>query len=94
MALIPTAHGKSDDKWVDPADPRACEIKSVEVVDSVGEQTGPNGAEENLLTGRSGTTAAVRRSVGAVQYAVITSEISRWCYRTAPCRPFGTSGSS
>lgn len=49
MALIPTAHGKYDYEWVDPADPRACEIKSIEVVDTVGEQAGPNGAEENLL---------------------------------------------
>ncbi len=49
MALIPTAHGKYDYEWVDPADPRACEIKSIEVVDTVGEPAGPNGAEENLL---------------------------------------------
>jgi adenine-specific DNA-methyltransferase len=49
MALIPTAHGKYDYEWVDPADPRACEIKSIEVVDTVGELAGPNGAEENLL---------------------------------------------
>lgn len=49
MALIPTAHGKYDYEWVDPADPRACEIKSIEVVDAVGEQAGPNGAGENLL---------------------------------------------
>lgn len=49
MALIPTAHGKYDYEWVDPADPRACEIKSIEVVDTVGEQTGANGTEENLL---------------------------------------------
>ena len=27
MALIPTAHGKYDYEWVDPADPRACEVK-------------------------------------------------------------------
>jgi|CXWL01.1.fsa_nt_gi hypothetical protein len=25
MALIPTAHGKYDYEWIDPADPRACE---------------------------------------------------------------------
>lgn len=49
MALIPTAHGKYDYEWVDPADPRACEIKSIEVVDTVGEPAGPNGAKENLL---------------------------------------------
>ncbi len=42
-------HGKYDYEWVDPADPRACEIRSIEVVDTVGEQAGPNGAEENLL---------------------------------------------
>jgi hypothetical protein len=49
MALIPTAHGKYDYEWVDPVDLRACEVKSIEVVDTVGEQTGENGAEENLL---------------------------------------------
>ena len=49
MALIPTALGKYDYEWVDPADPRACEIKSIEVVDTVGEPAGPNGAKENLL---------------------------------------------
>ncbi|MGE0879619.1 MAG: hypothetical protein AB7L13_03765 [Acidimicrobiia bacterium] len=31
------------------ADPRACEIKNIEVVDTVGDQAGPNGAEEHLL---------------------------------------------
>lgn len=49
MALIPTAHGKYDYEWVDPADPRACEIKSIEVVDTVGEKAGANGADQNLL---------------------------------------------
>ena len=49
MALIPTADGKYDYEWVDPADPRACEVKSIEVVDTVGELTGANSADENLL---------------------------------------------
>lgn len=40
MALIPTAHGKYDYEWVDPADPRACEVKSIDVVKTVGEATG------------------------------------------------------
>lgn len=37
MALIPTAPGKYDYEWVDPADPRACEVKSIDVVTTVGE---------------------------------------------------------
>ena len=49
MAVIPTAHGKYDYEWVDPADPRACEVKSIEVVKTVGEATGATGAEQNLL---------------------------------------------
>ncbi|MCY7301051.1 MAG: hypothetical protein LH616_17815 [Ilumatobacteraceae bacterium] len=49
MALIPTAHGKYDYEWVDPTDPRACEVKSIEVVKIVGEATGATGAEQNLL---------------------------------------------
>lgn len=49
MALIPTAHGKYDYEWVDPTDPRACEVKSIEIVKTVGEETGATGAEQNLL---------------------------------------------
>ena len=48
MALIPAEDDKEDDKeddqeddkydyeWLDPADPRACEVKSIEVVTTVG----------------------------------------------------------
>ena len=61
MALIPTAHGKYDYEWVDRADPRACEIKSIEVVDTVGEQAGPNGAEENLLIITTRLTSTTER---------------------------------
>lgn len=49
MALIPTAHGKYDYEWVDPADPRACEVKSIELVKTVGETASATGADENLL---------------------------------------------
>jgi adenine-specific DNA-methyltransferase len=49
MALIPTAHGKYDYEWVDPADPRACEVKSIEFVKTVGEPTGATAADQNLL---------------------------------------------
>ena len=45
MALIPTAHGKYVYEWVDPADPRVCEVKSIEIVKTIGE----TGADENLL---------------------------------------------
>jgi adenine-specific DNA-methyltransferase len=49
MALIPTAHGKYDYEWVDPTDPRAREIKSIEIEQTVGATTGVTGADENLL---------------------------------------------
>ena len=49
MSLIPTANGKYDYEWVDRFDARACEVKSIEVVETVGETTGATGADENLL---------------------------------------------
>lgn len=49
MALIPTEHGKYDYEWVDPSDPRACEIKSIEFLRTVGAAEGPSGAADNLL---------------------------------------------
>lgn len=49
LALIPTADGKYDYEWVDPDDPRACEIKSIESVAAVGQQDGQGGARDNLL---------------------------------------------
>lgn len=64
MALIPTAHGKYDYEWVDPSDPRACEIKSIEVVDSFGAQAGSNGTDENLLI--VGDSGDVLRSLSTV----------------------------
>lgn len=79
MALIPTAHGKYDYEWVDPADPRACEIKSIEVVDTVGEQVGPNGAVENLLTSRQGPWQGPCRS-----WPRITHRASRTNRRLRP----------
>jgi adenine-specific DNA-methyltransferase len=62
MALIPTAHGKYDYEWVDPADPRACEVKSIEVVRTVGAATGATGAEQNLLIVGDSGDASTRRS--------------------------------
>ena len=49
MALIPTEHGKYDYEWVDPADPRACEVRSIELLHAVGATHGPTSADENLL---------------------------------------------
>ncbi|WP_143813961.1 site-specific DNA-methyltransferase [Luteococcus japonicus] len=48
-ALIPVEEGKYDYAWVDPDDPRAREIKSIEVLETVGEFDGPAGANQNLL---------------------------------------------
>lgn len=64
LALIPSEHGKYDYQWVDPADPRAREVKSIQITDTVGELDGPTGAEENLLiVGESGDAL---RSLGTV----------------------------
>ena len=49
LALIPSEHGKYDYQWVDRSDPRAREVKSIQVTDTVGELEGPTGAGENLL---------------------------------------------
>lgn len=48
-ALVPVEEGKYDYAWVDPDDPRAREVKSLEVLDQVGEAEGPTGANVNLL---------------------------------------------
>lgn len=48
-ALIPVEEGKYDYAWVDPDDPRAREVKSIEVLEQIGEVDGPTGANENLL---------------------------------------------
>ncbi len=41
--------GKYDYECVDPADPRACEVKSIEMVTTVGVIAGTTSASENLL---------------------------------------------
>lgn len=48
-ALIPVADGQYDYAWVDPDDPRAREVKSINVQEQVGTVDGPTGADENLL---------------------------------------------
>ncbi|MBW3068413.1 site-specific DNA-methyltransferase [Actinomyces sp. 594] len=48
-ALIPNEEGVYDYAWVDPEDPRAREVKSIDVVDTVGATDGPTGAGENLV---------------------------------------------
>lgn len=48
-ALIPSEEGKYDYAFVDPDDPRAREVKSIGVLEQVGEVDGPTGANENLL---------------------------------------------
>lgn len=68
MALIPVEDGKYDYAWVDPTDPRALEVKPIEVLEQVGEVEGPTGANENLLiVGDSGD--AVRSLATIPEYA-------------------------
>ena len=67
-ALIPVEDGKYDYAWVDPSDPRAREVKSIEVVERVGEVGGPTGAGENLLI--IGDSGDALRSLGTIpEYA-------------------------
>jgi len=67
-ALIPVEDGKYDYAWVDPSDPRALEVKSIEVVEQVGEVDGPTGANENLLI--VGDSGDALRSLGTIpEYA-------------------------
>lgn len=67
-ALIPVEEGKYDYAWVDPADPRAREVKSIEVLEQVGEIGGPTGADENLLI--IGDSGDALRSLGTIpEYA-------------------------
>lgn len=63
-ALIPVEDGKYDYAWVDPADPRAREVKSIEVLERVGEDHGPTGADENLLI--VGDSGDALRSLGTI----------------------------
>lgn len=63
-ALIPVEDGKYDYAWVDPSDPRAREIKSIEVLERVGEAAGPTGAHENLLL--IGDSGDALRSLGTI----------------------------
>jgi adenine-specific DNA-methyltransferase len=67
-ALIPVASGKYDYSWVDPADARAREIRSIETVDRIGQLDGPTGAEKNLLI--VGDSGDALRSLGTIpEYA-------------------------
>lgn len=63
-ALIPVEEGKYDYAWVDPSDPRAREVKSIEVLEQVGEVEGPTGADENLLI--IGDSGDALRSLGTI----------------------------
>jgi hypothetical protein len=67
-ALIPVEDGKYDYSFVDPNDPRALEVKSIEVLEQVGEVDGPTGANENLLV--IGDSGDALRSLGTIpEYA-------------------------
>lgn len=67
-ALIPVEEGKYDYAWVDPNDPRACEVKSIEPLETVGQVDGPTGAGENLLI--IGDSGDALRSLGTIpEYA-------------------------
>lgn len=63
-ALIPVEDGKYDYAWVDPNDPRALEVKSIEVLEQVGETNGPTGANDNLLI--IGDSGDALRSLGTI----------------------------
>lgn len=63
-ALIPVEEGKYDYAWVDRDDPRAREVKSIEVLEQVGEVDGPTGANENLLI--IGDSGAALRSLATI----------------------------
>ena len=67
-ALIPIGDGKYDYSFVDPSDPRALEVKSIEVLEQVGETEGPTGANENMLI--IGDSGDALRSLGTIpEYA-------------------------
>ncbi|QCU79568.1 site-specific DNA-methyltransferase (plasmid) [Citricoccus sp. SGAir0253] len=67
-ALIPAENGKYDYAWVEPYDPRALEVKSIELVDTVGTTEGLNGANDNLLI--VGDSGDALRSLGTIpEYA-------------------------
>lgn len=63
-ALIPVEDGKYDYSFVDPNDPRALEVKSIEVLEQVGQVDGPTGANENLLI--IGDSGDALRSLGTI----------------------------
>lgn len=68
LAVIPSEHGKYDYAWVDPSDPRAREVRSIEVARTVGDVNGATGASENLLV--VGDSGDALRSLGTVpEYA-------------------------
>lgn len=64
LALIPTTVGKYDYAWVDPSEPRVCEIKSIEEVEVIGSPDESPGAMENLLI--IGDSGDALRSLGAI----------------------------
>lgn len=67
-ALIPVEDGKYDYAWVDTADPRACEVKTIDIVDTVGDLSGPIDASHNLLV--TGDSGDVLRALGSIpEYA-------------------------
>jgi len=49
LALVPYEAGTYDYGWVDPSDPRACEVKTLEITETIGDKNGVTGAAENLL---------------------------------------------
>lgn len=69
QALVPDSDGKYDYSWADPADPRATEVKSLDVLRTVGDE---NAAADNLaIIGESGDALRTLATVPelADQYA-------------------------
>ncbi|MGC4764574.1 site-specific DNA-methyltransferase [Micromonospora sp. DT46] len=64
LALIPSEHGKYDYAWVSPTDPRAREVKSIDVTEQLGEMEGPTGAQENMVI--AGDSGDALRSLSAI----------------------------
>lgn len=64
LTLIPVAHGRYDYEWIDTLDPRAREVRTIDVVAEVGEADGDNGSSQNLMiVGDSGDALRSLNSV-------------------------------
>lgn len=63
-ALIPVEDGKYDYAWVDTSDPRAREVKTIDLVETVGDPSRQTGSSQNLLI--IGDSGDALRSLGSI----------------------------